>query len=67
MIDSSIERAARNIISIIQSNIDEAIATGELPSDILIEGFRITEDLSMIEVDLSNNLTMQIEVTDTLH
>jgi len=54
------ERAVQNIKSIIEEEIKQSIEAGDIPPDIAIEGIRLYSDL--IEVDLSNNTTMQIEL-----
>jgi hypothetical protein len=53
-------KAANNIMHIVLTSIQEAIGAGELPKDIEIESIRVNTEL--IEIDLSNDTTMQIEL-----
>jgi len=57
-----VTRAADNIKQIVEESIKEAIEAGELPAVIQIEGIRINNEATLLEVDLSNNTTMQIEL-----
>jgi hypothetical protein len=57
-----VEKAAENIMNIINSSLQEAINDGELPPDIKVIRFLISNNFDEIKLELDNGQDMIIEL-----
>ncbi len=57
-----VEKAAENIMNIINSALQESIADGDLPPDIKVIRFFISNNFDEIKIELDNGKDMIIEL-----